>query len=121
MLYLFLSLAYAFQRWSSWYLIHLHSLFFIIVLCCLRSSSYHGLGFLLTVFTILCGDISSRVLSTSVVKWLKASSSVVLLIISLSLNFSLKVWLRFQVDFLVLVGTLWGSILFIAVSNINSL
>ena len=51
-LYLFLSLTYAFQRWSSWYLIHLHSLFFITVLCCLRSSSYHGLGFLLVILTI---------------------------------------------------------------------
>ena len=28
----------------------MHSLLFIIVLCCLRSSSYHGLGFLLVYF-----------------------------------------------------------------------
>ena len=64
-LYLFHSLTNAFQRWSSWCLIHFHSLFFIIVLCCLRSSPYHGLGFLFAVLTIFCGAISSRPLSTS--------------------------------------------------------
>ena len=99
-LYIFLSLTNAFHRWSSWYFIHLFSLFFFIVLCCLRSSSYHGFGFLLVVLTFLSGAMSSRTLSTSIVKWFIASSSVVLLRIPLSSNFSLNMLLIFFTDFL---------------------
>ena len=120
-LYLFLSLTNAFHRWSSWYFIHLCSLFFIIVLCCLRSSSYHGFGFLLVVLTFFSGAMSSRALSTSFVKWFMASSSVVLLRTSLSLNFSLNMLFIFFVGFLPLVVIVWGSNLFIVVSNISSL
>ena len=120
-LYLFLSLTNAFHRWSSWYFIHLCSVFFIIVLCCLRSSSYHGFSFLLVLLTFFSGAISSRALSTSFVKWFMASSSVVLLRTSLSLKFSLNMLFMFFVGFLPLVVIIWGSNLFIDVSNISSL
>ena len=75
----------------------IYILFFIIVLCCLRSSSYHGFG-----------AMSSRALSTSFVKWFIASSGVVLLRISLSLNFSFNMLLIFFADFQALVVIFFG-------------
>ena len=62
---LFHSLLNAFQCWSSLYLVHFLSLFFMIFLCFFRSLSYQGFLCLLVIVFVVARIIFSTLLSIS--------------------------------------------------------